>query len=167
MTFQSTLPHGSDRNLLDALTSTDISIHAPSRERLYQTSRYVHGKQFQSTLPHGSDAAQGAIDRLDQDFNPRSLTGATEYSQPATYQFNISIHAPSRERLKLWPSFIRLNLFQSTLPHGSDFKIFKPRDSVVTFQSTLPHGSDEFLQQYQSVTAISIHAPSRERPVSA
>ena len=32
---------------------------------------------FQSTLPHGSDAIWDLIDCYYQNFNPRSLTGAT------------------------------------------------------------------------------------------
>ena len=78
-----------------------------------------------------------------------------------------------------------VSIFQSTLPHGSDFKILKPWNSVVAFQSTLPHGSDSVWSVLRlpfgyfnprSLTGatflvstvipfiqISIHAPSRER----
>ena len=55
-------------------------------------------------------------------FNPRSLTGATGI-------------------LYLTPSIVT---FQSTLPYGSDFKVFKTWNGVITFQSTLPYGSDAF-----------------------
>ena len=53
-------------------------------------------------------------------FNPRSLTGATQ-------------------RLL---SSIAKGLFQSTLPHGSDYSIYKQQKAENAFQSTLPHGSD-------------------------
>ena len=36
---------------------------------------------------------------------------------------NISIHAPSRERLSFGMVFIMRLLFQSTLPHGSDLAV--------------------------------------------
>ena len=76
--FQSTLPHGSDREVqgsfllklyfnprsLTGATDdhirwspvTGISIHAPSRERRITTCLVLIIPQFQSTLPHGSDS---------------------------------------------------------------------------------------------------------------
>ena len=82
---------------------------------------------------------------LRSDFNPRSLTGATQNLYLLEILQLISIHAPSRERQSLsWkrqikelisihaPSRerqeVRLaaglgDLFQSTLPHGSDHKV--------------------------------------------
>ena len=130
-------------------------------------SAAVQALEFQSTLPRGSDAAQGAIDRLDQDFNPRSLAGATfDYSiygrsqknfNPRSlagatlaplnswllsFNFNprslagatciddfckshiwISIHAPSRERHANSITSVVTELFQSTLPRGSDLHL--------------------------------------------
>ena len=98
------------------------------------------------------------------DFNPRSLTGATGamYAQRTLEgisihaplrerQFNlgegltitdISIHAPSRERLP------ELTAVSHTLPR---------------FQSTLPRGSDGVSGSFWGEIPISIHAPSRER----
>ena len=55
------------------------------------------------------------------------------------------------------------SIFQSTLPYGSDFKIFKPRNGMIAFQSTLPYGSDVWYDIYKHSKAISIHAPLRER----
>ena len=98
----------------------------------------------------------------------------------------ISIHAPLRER-QLTAYYLQVyGQFQSTLPCGSDFKVFKPRDGVIAFQSTLPCGSDlrEYLATYRADSFqstlpcgsdllrkkkatpafwISIHAPLRER----
>ena len=54
----------------------------------------------------------------------------------------ISIHAPSRERLLPGGKVVFTELFQSTLPRGSD-----KRARITNVES-----------------AISIHAPSRERP---
>ena len=123
--------------------------------------------------------------RSAQNFNPRSLAGATPQRQLSP--------SPSR--------------FQSTLPRGSDvfhvhylllFEYFNPRSlagatlfmfitsyclsisihapsrerpssgsddgRATLFQSTLPRGSDRDLHKRGYSTDISIHAPSRERP---
>ena len=53
-------------------------------------------------------------------FNPRSLTGATEPFRAYNLIYNISIHAPSRERPFFFRRCCSCVTFQSTLPHGSD-----------------------------------------------
>ena len=54
------------------------------------------------------------------DFNPRSLTGATDGFRRDGIILVISIHAPLRER-RLFRDFLYYaHLFQSTLPCGSD-----------------------------------------------
>ena len=53
--FQSTLPRGSDQGYMADGTSFDISIHAPSRERLIVSLILPDPFGFQSTLPRGSD----------------------------------------------------------------------------------------------------------------
>ena len=55
ITFQSTLPHGSDDMTFEEWVKIYISIHAPSRERPYLLSQLLLEFGFQSTLPHGSD----------------------------------------------------------------------------------------------------------------
>ena len=99
--FQSTLPHGSDgRYFKIQYCYLQISIHAPSRERLHPLSSAEPTKTFQSTLPHGSDITLREYCQLALlYFNPRSLTGATEF-------------------ISVSPNV--LVIFQSTLPHGSD-----------------------------------------------
>ena len=97
-----------------------ISIHAPSRER----------PQFCNLCK-----------QILAYFNPRSLTGATIIKNALNDFINISIHAPSRERQPFQASNIFATVFQSTLPHGSDYITTK--------------------KVYYS--NISIHAPSRER----
>ena len=97
--FQSTLPHGSDGNSMpDAFISS----------------------VFQSTLPHGSDSKMLPWRTTAKYFNPRSLTGATGHGGQADGAEQISIHAPSRERLKCMLLKNSSKVFQSTLPHGSD-----------------------------------------------
>ena len=142
MVFQSTLPHGSDLGMFDLADVLLISIHAPSRERLdvvYTIS-------------------------LDTYFNPRSLTGATPrrcQSWLWRYHFNPRSLTGATTSGTFIPT---LDLFQSTLPHGSDSSHtgkqrtvhdFNPRSltgatikkylvfkNAMLFQSTLPHGSD-------------------------
>ena len=121
--------------------------------------------QFQSTLPHGSDRLRMQCQCRPKNFNPRSLTGATDDIVASRLLNEISIHAPSRERLPP-RMFLDLRfLFQSTLPHGSDLYCIYDRKGELIFQSTLPHGSD-ITQSHGSkiLNQISIHAPSRERP---
>ena len=78
-----------------------------------------------------------------KDFNPRSLAGATGYPVCREGGRQISIHAPSRERLMItsWQN-MRLGISihaPSRERLGADFLIMLVRQ-------------------------ISIHAPSRERP---
>ena len=90
----------------------------------------------------------GATEEVDanymaaDDFNPRSLTGATLEAKKEYLKNCISIHAPLRER----PSNRLV------------------RQGTAQFQSTLPYGSDPLPAQYYMPTPeISIHAPLRER----
>ena len=98
---------------------------------------------FQSTLPHGSDKCAYVRNWTCNNFNPRSLTGAT---------------------LRLLLSTSKTAQFQSTLPHGSDLASVLASSLLSRFQSTIPHGSDYGPSPYASiVVCISIHAPLRER----
>ena len=147
--------------------------------------------EFQSTLPRGSDKTFLSSSFPWQYFNPRSLAGATlvkifgifiittfqstlprgsdtSLSPVALRPEGISIHAPSRERPMTGQS------------RNSSTEHFNPRSlagatmigliNVATraFQSTLPRGSDKVVENKTfRHEKISIHAPSRERPMSA
>ena len=98
-------------------------------------------------------------------FNPRSLAGATISQQNSRPSSRISIHAPSRERLDFRRKPIKIIIFQSTLPRGSDdgvssWDMCAPRD----FNPRSLAGATDKVFGYQERYAISIHAPSRERP---
>ena len=143
--------HFNPRSLTGATIYTEsevcnmlISIHAPSRERLKAAVLAVFFISFQSTLPHGSDFSRVYCNSVYSNFNPRSLTGAT---------FDSCAYVA------------RYVTFQSTLPHGSDAKSSSKRLSKSQFQSTLPHGSDPYDRVIIVDNDISIHAPSRERPI--
>ena len=61
----------------------------------------------------------------EQYFNPRSLTGATGEPAKGITLSLISIHAPSRERHTATTSMFWAEIFQSTLPHGSDLAMIE------------------------------------------
>ena len=79
MIFQSTLPHGSDLQYGDTTLLPDyISIHAPSRERPAKDQQYVYEVLISIHAP--SRERRDDLKRLKKkhnNFNPRSLTGAT------------------------------------------------------------------------------------------
>ena len=77
MTFQSTLPHGSDYNLIYNEWFRDISIHAPSRERLKVSKGETNTVLISIHAP--------SRERPD-------------YFGLYSEDIFISIHAPSRER---------------------------------------------------------------------
>ena len=165
--FQSTLPYGSDGTTFASGLEEVISIHAPLRERRIAALSTVRPLPFQSTLPYGSDIISRQSRSTINNFNPRSLTGATTTHPAFQCRYTISIHAPSRERLPLDGALFKLQAFQSTLPHGSDtssahrscdYVYFNPRSLTgataskegsfsipLPFQSTLPHGSDRMV----------------------
>ena len=60
----------------------------------------------------------------------------------------------------------RVSPFQSTLPRGSDCCFTIPKILSWLFQSTLPRGSDPNPIVHTGDVSISIHAPSRERPLT-
>ena len=122
--FQSTLPRGSDPYIFSpCFTLSLISIHAPSRERRQVLFQRHPVTRFQSTLPRGSDSyltanqraafefqstlPRGSDDNLDVIFSGKppfqsTLPRGSDFNQSrhkATAR-NISIHAPSRERLE-------------------------------------------------------------------
>ena len=166
--FQSTLPCGSDlKNLLHCL-----------RCRI-----------FQSTLPCGSDTIVFASTKHINNFNPRSLAGATLMLRQYADVARISIHAPLRER--------RLFRRQDNTEHNFNPRslagatgLFTRSEDVVAgisihaplrerrqinsrtflrprFQSTLPCGSDINIHHRAMRAEISIHAPLRERLCSS
>ena len=118
---------------------------------------------FQSTLPRGSDSQQFIIVSQRQHFNPRSLAGATGFSNKFMDDLEISIHAPSRERrrtLNCWKQIVS-NFNPRSLAGATETANIKADTAL--FQSTLPRGSDRLAAFAELPAAISIHAPSRER----
>ena len=163
--FQSTLPRGSDMQEREqAREAARISIHAPSRERPI-------------LLP---------ADSFDFYFNPRSLAGATYMVRITTGFTSISIHAPSRERLPLRPTdgenpCISIHAPSRERPlrgQLTDYMDnFNPRSLAGATPSPPEYAPNLLYFNPRSLAgatlrstgldygdAISIHAPSRERP---
>ena len=85
-----------------------------------------------------------------------------------TFAFlGISIHAPSRERHANSITSVVTELFQSTLPRGSDCLKLIPARCLCNFNPRSLAGATELAAKYPQQADISIHAPSRERPGGA
>ena len=159
--FQSTLPHGSDAGHGVTLYYSGISIHAPSRERLRDVREVIHYTQFQSTLPHGSDPLHD-IDTVVRGISIHAPLRERQIASIFNHMDNISIHAPLRERNIhhiLLTGFLNFNPRSLT----GAMEMFAPKIDNDLFQSTLPYGSDIADYFAAGGTAISIHAPLRER----
>ena len=162
-----------------------ISIHAPKRERLTRQLLPELSPTFQSTLPNGSDHCELIRPPHKFYFNPRSQTGATGFLVKSG---DVPVYFNPRSQTGAtgcWgPSFFPYGSFQSTLPNGSDARLYSvlinsrisihaPKrerptiqlsaEVVSTFQSTLPNGSDIIFIYLLRMCYISIHAPKRER----
>ena len=162
--FQSTLPRGSDAH----------AVHDT-----------IEPLKFQSTLPRGSDTGSVFVAVYCNNFNPRSLAGATVlplllllimlvfqstlprgsdgFRHAAAAASEISIHAPSRERPAGYNLFRSPILISIHAPSRERHKSMSGIETIKLFQSTLPRGSDIYLDKLLIEAGISIHAPSRER----
>ena len=169
-----------------AASSSNISIHAPSRERqphgcvhqrsgLYFNPRslagatligtpFVQDGRFQSTLPRGSDSLGVGSTEGPANFNPRSLAGATQCRLRQLLSIPISIHAPSRERLvssmlTVVPTQISIHAPSRERREAKNNDAFTKKISIHA-----PSRERRCYQWYSGRTSrISIHAPSRER----
>ena len=163
--FQSTLPYGSDDPVnMPFVLPLQISIHAPLRERHIKRGLTSPTSLFQSTLPYGSDDNSNNQNIHINNFNPRSLTGATTSVILYTTVGDISIHAPLRERLKLYAMLKMACYISIHAPLRERRGTYLLKLSNFLFQSTLPYGSDLIVLDIIYDTDISIHAPLRERP---
>ena len=97
------------------------------------------------------------------DFNPRSLTGATHAHKIVGRALAISIHAPLRERPVLAVPVVVPTSFQSTLPYGSDHIIITAILALNNFNPRSLTGATRSAPCSTDLGSISIHAPSRER----
>ena len=123
-----------------------ISIHAPSRERRLAFFAKTWGNYISIHAPSRER-------RYYPDCGRR-------------YRF-ISIHAPSRERQFIIILRRTQFAFQSTLPRGSDLYLCLCFGSIFYFNPrSLAGATIMFDIRARLAASISIHAPSRERPVT-
>ena len=126
-------------------------------------------RPFQSTLPRGSDRKGYTLLLPRHNFNPRSLAGATlPLSSLIIKSFRFQSTLPRGSDFSHRRNFGEECQFQSTLPRGSDLAFATQLQRRRKFQSTLPRGSDGvyYVVPYLA-KQISIHAPSRERPLKS
>ena len=140
--FQSTLPHGSDRERTQRHAAHGISIHAPSRERqgLLQLLAIGAGISIHAPSRERHYSAGSAVCCIY--FNPRSLAGAT-LSRVQPHQIAY--------------------IFQSTLPCGSDAQCYSLPSFMYYFNPRSLAGATISEVLAYLVNSISIHAPLRER----
>ena len=121
-----------------------------------------------------------------EDFNPRSLAGATAESVDSSLQPSFQSTLPRGSddafmyRVTVGQNFNPRSLAGATgligfCSVGSTISIHAPSrerrcvyvqsNSRAEFQSTLPRGSDQNVTGRDFLAAISIHAPSRERRI--
>ena len=147
------------------MNKSDISIHAPKRERRPASPAFTSSTLFQSTLPNGSDRNIRRLQQHVLHFNPRSQTGATyDYNTSGTIQL-ISIHAPKRERPRLHDYPVLGRGISIHAPKRERRQLCILIANYRKFQSTLPNGSDIICLINNHGQQISIHAPKRERPL--
>ena len=141
--FQSTLPRGSDLIIGPHATITQISIHAPSRERPILTTFSPHSHNISIHAPSRERLILFLMNGFVTNFNPRSLAGATRYiDHKGDLQHHFNPRSLAGATFKGSKCFLNRFIFQSTLPRGSD--------------DVMPSGN-------KLCIFISIHAPSRER----
>ena len=120
--FQSSLPHGSDRQAQVAEKMSDISILAPSRERHYNISCSTLCIRISILAPSRERRNRVDIHHRTMNFNPRSLTGATtSWMNGITVDTNFNPRSlTGATQDKILNKLFKLE-FQSSLPHGSDY----------------------------------------------
>ena len=166
LTFQSTLPRGSDFNEGQLIPYfVDISIHAPSRERRLKPKAIVDSPVISIHAPSRERQLSSFPLLLDNlisihapsrerqmlcvwslllaYFNPRSLAGATSASKFLAVAAFISIHAPSRERRYYNLPCVDYTTISIHAPSRERPKAAQKQADTAEFQSTLPRGSDE------------------------
>ena len=164
--FQSTLPHGSDRERTQRHAAHGISIHAPSRERqgLLQLLAIGAGISIHAPSRERHYSAGSAVCCIY--FNPRSLPGATGFGKSIPLPARISIHAPLRERRIIFFFLLpvqRISIHAPSRERPLGALTVGKIKSVISIHAP---SRERHLEQPEILAKIkiSIHAPSRERP---
>ena len=119
---------------------------------------------FQSTLPRGSDVDYLLFSIGYNDFNPRSLAGATFQKRFFAFSLFISIHAPSRERHWGFAKDAYLDVISIHAPSRERPTAIRVMAAPqLHFNPRSLAGATKRLYSSLLSLRISIHAPSRER----
>ena len=140
--FQSTLPRGSDLIIGPHATITQISIHAPSRERPILTTFSPHSHNISIHAPSRERLILFLMNGFVTNFNPRSLAGATRYID---HKGDLQHHFNPRSLA------------------GATFVFFGDCTGDRDFNPRSLAGATYFTAHFFYSKKISIHAPSRER----
>ena len=141
--FQSTLPYGSDSYKAVRGVDSFISIHAPLRERLADFGFPDLDMEISIHAPLRERLKSQHRIFWRHYFNPRSLTGATNSYCRKASGIMISIHAPLRERRRLPQGVWCGQGISIHAPLRERQKLYRLEDTDELFQSTLPYGSDQ------------------------
>ena len=144
---------------------TDISIHAPLRERHFSYPAYQFNQNFNPRSFTGATERRRQDLHPDHYFNPRSLTEATRDLRALISTTPISIHAPLRERHFSYPAY---QFNQNFNPRSFTGATERRRQDLHPDHYFNPRSLTEATRDLRaliSTTPISIHAPLRKRLV--
>ena len=140
-----------------------ISIHAPSRERHFMEHAQSCLAVFQSTLPHGSDEIASKSKSL-QRFQSTLPHGSDQrLGMKGANLVTISIHAPSRERRAILPTYSTNQQISIHAPSRERLTALSEAYLLYNFNPRSLTGATCSQKQARFAQVISIHAPSRER----
>ena len=140
---------GATQELLQQSYIHSISIHAPARGATCTVLMGYGEIVFQSTLPRGErPLLSHLMCHLDMYFNPRSREGSDFKDLLASFEQDISIHAPARGATKFTRCITILKPdFNPRSREGSDNVLCFFLVKSIRFQSTLPRGERRFTQK--------------------
>ncbi len=143
--FQSTPPHGGDSVKPSSFRRMAIFQSTPPHGGDKETGTvYLVWSKFQSTPPRGGDFDNEKFVMGICDFNPRPLAGATITGMDGDVN----------------------EIYFNPRPLAGATLRMRHRRLLWRFQSTPPRGGDQSTEEMKRKWQISIHAPSRGRPMA-
>ena len=192
--FQSTLPYGSDRSLPSMLIRfSDFnprSLTGATGRSLanISISRYFNPRSLTGATecfrpiiigvgdfnPRSLTGATALVIRQSSElhhFNPRSLTGATLLLPVLLRHYEISIHAPLRERLSFQSLYCQVGPISIHAPLRERHQPVSHTVCATIFQSTLPYGSDnrfnEIMYYYMNFNPRSLTGATASKQITS
>ena len=143
---------------------SSISIHAPHGSDLREGANVPFPIIFHSTPPHGSDRCERSSIKPPFNISIHAPTRERlEWITDSGLQKYISIHAPTRGATpNVWQAGSQPRYFNPRPHTGSDKQAATQPTPEPVFQSTPPHGERPCgVSQTLTILRISIHAPTR------